>query len=145
MPLKMLPEWAHEGLRFECTECGECCTGAPGYIWVSKNEVIAIAEHLNISLEKFGQQYLRQVGKRWSLLEDPKNFDCIFLKDNKCQIYPVRPMQCKTFPWWLQNLTSEESWQQAAKTCEGIGRGEVVPSEVIEECLINQLKENNFS
>ena len=29
------PEWYRDGLRFECTRCGACCTGAPGYVWVT--------------------------------------------------------------------------------------------------------------
>jgi len=106
---------------------------------VSEDEIVAMANHLNISIEEFGPLYLRKVGNRWSLLEDQKNFDCIFLKENKCQIYPVRPTQCKTFPWWLQNLTSEEAWIQAAESCEGIGRGEVVPYETIEKNYQEQL------
>ena len=31
--------WYAEGLRFKCTECGQCCTGAPGYVWVNEEEV----------------------------------------------------------------------------------------------------------
>ena len=35
--------WYKEGLRFKCTECGKCCTGAPGYVWVNKEEVAEMA------------------------------------------------------------------------------------------------------
>ena len=27
--------WYHLGLRFQCTGCGDCCTGAPGYVWIN--------------------------------------------------------------------------------------------------------------
>lgn len=139
MSLKMLPEWTHEGLQFECTGCGKCCTGSPGYTWMSDSEIVAIAQHLGISVQEFADRYLRKVGSRWSLREDPQNFDCVFLKDNKCEIYSVRPTQCRTFPWWLQNLTSEEAWCRAAESCEGIGRGETVPYKVIEENALEQM------
>jgi len=140
MPLKMLPEWTRKGLRFECTECGKCCTGSPGYTWLSEGEIEAIAEHLGLEIQEFADRFLRKVGSRWSLKENPKSFDCVFLKENKCAIYPVRPTQCRTYPWWLQNLTSEEAWSRAAKTCEGIGRGGVVPCETIEENVRRQME-----
>ncbi|HEV8050891.1 MAG TPA: YkgJ family cysteine cluster protein, partial [Parachlamydiaceae bacterium] len=56
---------------------------------------------------------------RYALVEK-KNYDCIFLKDKKCSVYPVRPTQCRTFPWWMQNLATPEDWKEAAKFCEGI-------------------------
>ena len=28
--------WYRDGLRFACTRCGACCTGAPGYVWVDR-------------------------------------------------------------------------------------------------------------
>ena len=40
----MKGEWYHEGLRFECTQCGKCCSGAPGFVWVDDGEVAAMAQ-----------------------------------------------------------------------------------------------------
>ena len=133
--------WYAEGLRFKCTGCGECCTGAPGYVWVSEEEIQTIARHLNLSINEFSQKYLRRVKGRISLIELPKTFDCIFLKDKKCQIYEIRPMQCRTFPWWPQNLKSKEDWKEAARFCEGIQiDAPVVPFDTIEEQLNIQEK-----
>lgn len=115
--------WYQDGLRFKCTECGKCCTGQPGFVWLTDQEMEAIASHLKISLQQFKIKYTRQRDNRYLLTEiENKNgeFDCVFLKDKKCQVYPVRPKQCRTFPWWQHNLNSEESWKLAAKECEGI-------------------------
>lgn len=126
--------WYADGLHFKCTECGQCCTGAPGYIWVNDQEIKNIAEHLNLSTEEFAKRYLRQVKGRLSLLEHPANYDCVFLKGNKCQIYSVRPTQCRTFPWWPRNLKSEKAWKEAAQSCEGINpEAPLVPFDVIEQ------------
>lgn len=121
MPLKQIDNepWYVEGLNFQCTQCGQCCTGAPGYIWVTDQEIIQIAEHLEISVDEFKKNYLRNISGRWSLNE-LYNFDCIFLKEKKCQIYQMRPKQCRTFPWWPENLKSKQHWEKAAKKCEGI-------------------------
>lgn len=32
----------------------------------------------------------------------------------------ARPTQCRTFPWWPQNLISDYDWQLTARDCEGI-------------------------
>lgn len=113
--------WFKEGLRFKCTECGKCCTGGPGYVWVTETEADKIAELLGLSVEDFKKQYLRVVDGRWSLIEkEGPDYDCIFLKEKKCVIYPVRPKQCRTFPWWKGVLSSEENWKSTANYCEGI-------------------------
>jgi uncharacterized protein len=142
-PLDLIPEeqpWYKEGLRFECTGCGQCCTGAPGYIWVSENEIKQMAMHLKLSLDEFSDRYLRQIGDRYSLRETFPNYDCIFLKDNKCSIYQLRPKQCRTFPWWPQNLKSKKDWEEAAKHCEGIRHeAPIVPFDKIENQLNMQI------
>lgn len=134
------PPWYEKGLRFECTGCGQCCTGAPGYIWVNEQEIQQIAAFLNLTLEEFSRCYLRRVQGSFSLLELPKTYDCIFLKDKKCQIYQVRPTQCRTFPWWPQNLKSEKEWEEASRHCEGIHmEAPLVPLETIEQqCTIHE-------
>lgn len=113
--------WYKDGLRFQCTECGKCCTGPPGFVWVTVEEMEAIAEHLGITLAQFKKSYVRQRSNRYALVEKRAHDNpCIFLEGKKCKIYPVRPKQCQTFPWWKENLHSEESWKIAAEDCEGI-------------------------
>jgi len=112
--------WYKEGLRFKCTGCGECCTGAPGYVWVTLAEADEIAKTLNITREEFIKKYTRRIGSRLSLKEHPGNFDCVFLKGKRCEIYHQRPKQCRTFPWWKEQLKSKEAWEEAAERCEGI-------------------------
>lgn len=112
--------WYKEGLRFKCTGCGNCCTGAPGYVWVDDQEIEEMAHFLKITREEFEKKYTRVVQGKRSLLEHPKNYDCIFLKDKKCMLYSARPRQCRTFPWWKENLSSPAAWKEAARWCEGI-------------------------
>lgn len=115
--------WYAEGLRFKCTGCGGCCSGGPGFTWVSDDDIIAIAEYLGMDPIAFVKKYVRSVNGNLALIEISKGkgtFDCVFLEDKKCRIYPVRPTQCRTFPWWTQNLRTPEDWKEAAKRCEGI-------------------------
>lgn len=82
------------------------------------------------------RKHLRQIGGRYSLKEMPRTYDCEFLEGKKCTIYPVRPTQCHTFPWWPHLVDSKESWQQAAACCEGIQPdAPLVAAEEIEQQL----------
>lgn len=135
---KQLP-WYAQGLAFTCTRCGNCCGGAPGYVWVSPPELEAIAAHVGLSPERFGRQHLRRVGRRLSLLE-LENGDCEFLArlpDGKttCLIHPVRPRQCRTWPFWASNLRSRRAWDGAARNCPGMNNGRHHPLSVIRELL----------
>ncbi len=59
---------------------------------------------------------------------NPQN--CIFLKDSKlCTIYPVRPVQCSTYPWWPELLT-DAAWHDEATRCEGINHETAQPVDV---------------
>jgi uncharacterized protein len=134
--------WYKDGLRFSCTECGQCCTGAPGYVWVSKSEVSQMATHLNICVEKFVHTYTRLVRGRLSLREHPKSYDCLFLKGKKCSVYSVRPKQCRTFPFWPDVLKSKEAWGSNESYCEGINNGDtIIPFEQIKETLERHCEE----
>ena len=122
--------WYREGLSFSCTRCGDCCTGVPGYVWVEPTEIEALAQHLGLSVDSFGERYLRTVGRRYSLIEKPGG-DCVFF-DKGCSVYPARPTQCRTFPFWRSNLKSERAWDEIADECPGIGQGKLFPVEEIE-------------
>src|SRR5262245_11517479 len=90
-------DWYQAGLRFTCTQCGNCCSGAPGYVWVTQEERQRIAEFLALTNDEFESRFIRRVGVRHSLVEKDGG-DCIFLKTlggkRICGIYPVRPVQC---------------------------------------------------
>jgi hypothetical protein len=128
--------WYHDGLHFQCTRCGGCCIGAPGYVWVNKAEIAAIASLLNLEVEQFEHRHVRQVGFRKSLSEFP-NGDCVFFDTHSrgCQVYQVRPRQCRTWPFWASNLRTPETWQQTCRGCPGTNRGRLVPLREIEAQL----------
>ena len=126
----MPDRWYREGLRFECTQCGDCCTGAPGYVWVTHAETEKIARFLDLTPTKFRKEYVRKVGRRYSLIERA-NGDCIFFNQG-CTVYPARPKQCRTFPFWPENLNSGKAWEKLESECPGTGKGKLYRLEDIE-------------
>lgn len=133
MPSRDSP-WYKEGLRFECTGCGDCCTGAPGYVWVNKQEIADLAALVGVAVDEFERKYTRKVGIRRSLIEF-RNGDCVFFENGsrKCQVYSARPRQCRSWPFWRSNLRSEETWSETCQVCPGSGRGKLHQIEAIEE------------
>jgi Fe-S-cluster containining protein len=115
--------WYRDGLAFSCTRCGACCTGAPGYVWVSPDEVARLAEFRGETVEQFAAKFVRRVGDRYSLIEKPGG-DCIFWdKQAGCTVYPARPVQCQTWPFWSENVETQEDWDHVRTICPGSGRG----------------------
>jgi len=49
--------WYRDGLRFECATCGNCCTGSDGFVWVTEEEIAAIAGFLRLDLDSFGRRH----------------------------------------------------------------------------------------
>ena len=127
--------WYADGLKFTCSQCGNCCTGAPGYVWVSNEELERLAAHLQLSVDDTIERYCRRIGSRVSLKErrtPQEQYDCIFLRETKlaggnvkkvCSVYAVRPLQCRTWPFWDGNLSSRKNWNAAGTRCHGINHG----------------------
>jgi uncharacterized protein len=123
--------WYRDGLRFECTRCGNCCTGAPGYVWVSEEEIAGLARFLKEPVENIKSLYTRPAS-RGHTLREKANGDCIFYdRSQGCTVYSVRPGQCRTWPFWESTVRDPEAWKQTCRGCPGAGSGPLIPAEEI--------------
>jgi Fe-S-cluster containining protein len=132
-----MSKWYSTGLHFECLGCGRCCSGpGEGYIWVERAEIEIIAHFLKMPVSLLRNQYLQRRGFRTTIIEQPLTKDCIFLRniegEKRCLIYPVRPNQCRAWPFWSSNLISVDTWNEAAQKCPGINRGELYTHQAVE-------------
>jgi Fe-S-cluster containining protein len=105
-----------------CFSCeGNCCIGESGYIWCTPKEINDMATFLELQRDDFTLRYTRKVGYKISLKElmIGDSFHCIFFDPVKkgCQIYKVRPSQCRTFPFWDH---FKENINEVVKECPGI-------------------------
>jgi Fe-S-cluster containining protein len=117
--------WYHDGLQFGCKACGRCCGGGPGYVWITQEEIDRMAKRLGLSTLLFEQAFVWTVrGRKRSLKEYP-NGDCVLLdeKTRGCKVYDERPIQCRTWPFWSQNIDTPNSWKTTAKFCPGCNSG----------------------
>jgi Fe-S-cluster containining protein len=130
-----MTEWLGEGLAFRCTGCGDCCTGAPGAVWVDDDDVARLAAHLGLERAEFEARHLRRLAGDRSLLERFDG-DCEFWsrESRGCTVYEARPTQCRTYPFWPHLLESEGTWASVKADCEGARVEEpIVPVSVIRE------------
>ena len=127
--------WYQNGLRFTCSQCGDCCTGAPGYVWVNKAEIQALAEAVTEGdVEQFEATHVRKVGIRKSLREHADGACVLFdQQSRKCTVYQQRPRQCRTWPFWESNVKSPEAWEETCAVCPGSGQGKLHQLADIEE------------
>ena len=123
--------WYEKGLRFRCTQCGNCCSGATGIVDFTPRELEIMAEYLNLLPQEFLDRYARRRRGWWCLKEVfvEGTYDCVFLRRDPesgrahCDIYDVRPSQCRTWPFWDENLRSPGAWREAGEDCPGIRNG----------------------
>ena len=133
------PKTGDVGLRFECTSCGNCCTGPEGYVSFTDQEAEALAARLGLSVEAFLEKYTQETPEGRSLTERKTQFglDCIFLDRDSvpgkalCSVYEDRPAQCRTWPFWQSNLKNKNTWARAEKNCPGMEHGKLYPPEQI--------------
>lgn len=125
--------WYTKGLRFECTQCGNCCKnhGDYSYVYLSDVDVERIAAHLELTPARFIGLYCREEDGWISLRMDAPA--CPFLgEDHRCGIYEVRPKQCATWPFWKENL-QRATWEGVVRACcPGIGKGPLFSAAEVE-------------
>ncbi|MDO9518415.1 MAG: YkgJ family cysteine cluster protein [Methanosarcinaceae archaeon] len=123
-----------EDIGFSCLMCGKCCRHAFGdnRVLLMPNEIQLIANHTTLEAHEIATPATSDVpdsdlidtdGKihtfGW-MLARKSNGDCNFIEDaetsNKCKIHDVRPMLCRTYPFYMQDMELHVS------ECEGLGR-----------------------
>jgi Fe-S-cluster containining protein len=124
-----------DGLRFECTKCGNCCT-RPGPVYFSGPDLGRAAAHLGLSEAAFRRRYRVTETDGVPAIDPGADSPCVFYDaEAGCTIYEARPVQCRTWPFWPEVVRRRRSWDKAARDCEGMNRGPRVRVEEIEQAL----------
>ena len=122
----MSERWYESGLPFSCTACGNCCRsrGEYSHVYLREEEVAAIADHLGVDRVEFVRTQV-VVEDGWITLL-PGRDRCQFLDDaGRCTVYPVRPVQCRTWPFWDINLERRVWEEEVNAVCPGSRDGTI--------------------
>jgi len=135
-----IPLWFAAGLRFSCQPgCVRCCCGAPGDVFVTDDEIRAIAACLSIPRADFEAASVRHYSSGKTSLAEHSNCDCVLLNGKGCSAYAVRPRQCRDYPFWPEVLADQATWLREARRCPGINSGNLHSADSIEAVLAAQL------
>ena len=124
-----------DGIRFECQGEGRCCVtrGSYGYVYLSFRDRRRLAAHFRMSTTEFTNAFTKKVDGLYELRYAGK--DCPFLQANRCRVYEARPWQCRTWPFWPENMNNLVWEKEVSSWCPGAGRGRLYTAVEIEEIL----------
>lgn len=112
-------------LRFACQPgCTKCCN-VRGFVYITENDLQRMANHIGVTLKEFEKAYVIRF-KHVLRLRKPKTSQCHFLTENGCSVHPVKPVQCRLYPFWPELVENRANWQAERAMCPGIGKGELV-------------------
>ena len=135
------PPWFACGLRFTCLPgCRRCCGGAPGDVWVTDAERGALARQLGMEREEFERRYVRHYASGRASLRERYSGECVLLDEQGCSAYPVRPQQCRDYPFWPEVLASPLDWEAEKRRCPGLDQGALHSAPEIERILATQME-----
>ena len=119
-------------LRFKCLRCGNCCVDKNTLVNITYPDILRIKNGLNLSLEEIleilgfyifdkipTEEEIRKMvvppieterGLAFTGLKKNQSGKCYFYndKENKCLIYKIRPMFCRTFPFTFRIFFNKE-------------------------------------
>ena len=132
-----------KGIRFECQGSGKCCVSRNtyGYVYLSDVDLKKFSKYFQISLKKFKDKYCQITDGFIHLVERAEfNGNCMFLKEKKCSVYESRPSQCRTWPFWNDNMKVKVWNMDISVNCPGIGKGKLINKRKTKKFLIEDLK-----
>jgi len=130
-----LKKFWQDGIRFECQGTGRCCVAHTGYghVYLTLEDRRRFARHFKISTLSFTRRYCSKTDGHFHLkrITGP----CEFLEGKSCSVYEARPAQCRTWPFWPENMNAR-TWNREVRTfCPGVGKGRLHTAAEIERAL----------
>jgi uncharacterized protein len=124
-----------DGIQFQCQGTGKCCMshGTFGYVYLTLEDRKRLAAFLEMRASSFTRKHCEQTDGLWHLKDPDKEH--FFLKGKKCSVYEGRPLQCRTWPFWPENINSKTWNSELISFCAGVNKGRRYTAEEIEEIL----------
>ncbi|MBS7627979.1 YkgJ family cysteine cluster protein [Candidatus Bathyarchaeota archaeon] len=108
---------------------------------VLRSEVQRISERTGLKPDDFAEDSGKQIYEY--ILKKREDGSCIFLRNNICSIYDLRPLVCRFFPFYLKQVGSQDYLFSFTKECPGLGRGKPLTGKFFRHLFTYALKELN--
>jgi Fe-S-cluster containining protein len=124
--------------QFECTKCGLCCGDTEQktrHILLLESEAEEISQKTSQKTQDFCEPI---IGKEPYVYEMEKTMGkCVFLKDNQCTIYELRPLICRFYPFELKFSSDQNRYIfTATQECIGMDKGKTLSKEDFEKLFL---------
>jgi Fe-S-cluster containining protein len=115
-------------VRFHCIKCGMCCGDTKEknrHILLLRTEAEQIAKATSQPIFKFAVKIKDQTPYSYEMKkrEDGK---CVFLENDRCTIYSLRPLICRFYPFELKVLHNRKYTFLYTEECPGINKGRLL-------------------
>jgi Fe-S-cluster containining protein len=129
-------------IRFGCERCGLCCGDTEKKVrsvLLLRIEAEHISQKTSLSLYEFVENIEDSEPYVYRL---KKNADgkCMFLKDNGCTIYQMRPLICRFYPFELRSNNCNEYVFAFTEECPSIGKGVGLEKDYFERLFKNAMR-----
>jgi hypothetical protein len=124
-----------KNVHFKCDQCALCCGDTQKRIrsiLLLKTEADRISQKAMVRLNDFAEK-IERVEPYAYRMKKTRDGKCVFLKDNSCSIYEVRPLICRFYPFQLKSLRTNRYVFEYTTECPGIGKGPQLKKEFFEE------------
>lgn len=127
---------------FECNGCALCCGDTKNRIrtiLLLKLEADRISKKTSKRIEEFAENI---EGSEPYVYRMRKTADgkCVFLRDDLCSVYDVRPLICRFYPFELKDTKKGKYVFAYTDECPCIGRGSVLKREYFEKLFAESTK-----
>ena len=116
-------------MRFRCIKCGICCGDTQEkvrHILLMKKEAEQIAAATLQPISAFAVKVQDKAPYSFELRKTTKEGECVFLKNNRCAIYSLRPLICRFYPLQLKTGVNRKHEFLHTSECPGIGKGKLL-------------------
>ena len=115
-------------VRFHCTKCGICCGDTKEktrHILLFRTEAEQIAKTALQPIFKFAVKIEGKAPYSYEM-KKRRNGKCVFLENNHCTVYSLRPLICRFYPFELKVLHSGKPKFLYTEECPGINKGHLL-------------------
>ena len=115
-------------VRFQCIKCGICCGDTnekTRCILLLRAEADQIAKATLQPISKFAAKIEGKEPYSY-VMKKRENGKCVFLENDRCIVYSLRPLICRFYPFELKALHSGKPTFLYTEECPGINKGRLL-------------------
>jgi len=123
-------------VRFRCTKCGICCGDTKEktrHILLLSPEAEQVSKITLQPISKFAVKIMDKAPYSYEMKKRAEDGKCVFLENNRCAIYSLRPLICRFYPFELKIASSSKYVFLFTEECPGIKKGRLLNEDYFRE------------